>query len=481
MSHDERAGSTRCAYAVARSSRRRCAPAPRPRSPRLRRARPVAAPTDGAPPTLAATRAARRRSRPSTGGDGDRRRRRPGRLLGGGRGGAHPADRPGRARPRRRLRGVRPALRPLPAVGLPLPLLPHSAPRTLAEDLTSETFFRALRSMNNFRWQGKDFGAWLMTIARNLATDHFKAGRTRLELATEDMAPTTTATEGPEDAVLAGLTNEALLEALTRAARPSSGVPGDALPAGPVASPRRPRSSDRSDGAVKQLQLRGVRNLAKLMPEGLRMRPRHPGPRCPDRTSGVTPARRLVGRRRRTPAAIRIPPARQERTAMTSAVHRRAARAEEFDALLEGGRPRTRRGQSPSCCDSSARSGGPSRRHRRADVRRRPARAADGRGRRARWSRSARAEREHRSPWPPRPRAPGASAGSRRRRLGASCIVGGYRRRGGCRPGCAARRRALPDQARHRERPGRSSASATPARARTCSPRPPAGSTRSMR
>ena len=27
---------------------------------------------------------------------------------------------------------------------------------------------------------------------------------------------------------------------------------------------------DRSDGAVKQLQLRGVRNLAKLMPEGLR-------------------------------------------------------------------------------------------------------------------------------------------------------------------------------------------------------------------
>ena len=30
------------------------------------------------------------------------------------------------------------------------------------------------------------------------------------------------------------------------------------------------RPSSRSDGAVKQLQLRGVRNLAKLMPEGLR-------------------------------------------------------------------------------------------------------------------------------------------------------------------------------------------------------------------
>ena len=58
--------------------------------------------------------------------------------------------------------------------------------KVLAEDLTSETFFRALRSMSSFRWQGKDFGAWLMTIARNLTTDHFKTGRSRLELATDD-------------------------------------------------------------------------------------------------------------------------------------------------------------------------------------------------------------------------------------------------------------------------------------------------------
>ena len=87
--------------------------------------------------------------------------------------------------------------------------------QTLAEDLTSETFFRALRSMNSFRWQGKDFGAWLMTIARNLTMDHFKAGRTRLEMTTEDMTPHDDTTEGPEDTVLAGLTNEVLLTALT--------------------------------------------------------------------------------------------------------------------------------------------------------------------------------------------------------------------------------------------------------------------------
>ena len=139
----------------------------------------------------------------------------------------------------------------------------------LAEDLTSETFFRALRSMNNFRWQGKDFGAWLMTIARNLATDHFKAGRTRLELTTEDMSAHDDTTEGPEASVLAGLTNEILLGAL-------KSLPDEQrdclimrfLQGMSIAETA--AVLGRSDGAIKQLQLRGVRNLAKLMPEGIR-------------------------------------------------------------------------------------------------------------------------------------------------------------------------------------------------------------------
>jgi len=141
--------------------------------------------------------------------------------------------------------------------------------QTLAEDLTSETFFRALRSMNSFRWQGRDFGAWLMTIARNLTTDHFKAGRTRLELTTEDMTAHDDVTDGPEDAVLASLTNEALLEALSelpteqRECLIMRFLQGMSIAVTALAL-------ERSDGAVKQLQLRGVRNLAKLLPEGLR-------------------------------------------------------------------------------------------------------------------------------------------------------------------------------------------------------------------
>jgi RNA polymerase sigma-70 factor (ECF subfamily) len=140
---------------------------------------------------------------------------------------------------------------------------------TLAEDLTSETFFRALRSMQSFRWQGKDFGAWLMTIARNLATDHFKAGRTRLELTTEDMGLHDDETEGPETSVLASLTNEILLKALTELPAEQK----DCLIMRFLQGMSIAETADvlgRSEGAVKQLQLRGVRNLAKLMPEGVR-------------------------------------------------------------------------------------------------------------------------------------------------------------------------------------------------------------------
>ena len=139
----------------------------------------------------------------------------------------------------------------------------------VAEDLTSETFFRALRNMASFRWQGKDFGAWLMTIARNLATDHFKAGRTRLEMTTEDMGQHDDATDGPETAVLASLTNEILLEALTELPNEQKDCLVMRFLQG-MSIAETAAVLGRSEGAIKQLQLRGVRNLAKLMPEGLR-------------------------------------------------------------------------------------------------------------------------------------------------------------------------------------------------------------------
>lgn len=56
--------------------------------------------------------------------------------------------------------------------------------RVLTQDLTSETFTRAWRRIDSVSDRGRDVGAWLHTIARNLIADHYKSSRTRLERTT---------------------------------------------------------------------------------------------------------------------------------------------------------------------------------------------------------------------------------------------------------------------------------------------------------
>ncbi len=143
----------------------------------------------------------------------------------------------------------------------------------LAEDLTSETFLRGLRRIDSFTYTGKDIGAWFTTIARNLVTDHVKSSRFKLEVSTADMLDADQSRPGGGDdvetQVIDRLRDAALLDAVRRlkpdqqecivlrflqglSVAETSGVMG------------------RSEGAVKQLQLRAVRALAKLLPENAR-------------------------------------------------------------------------------------------------------------------------------------------------------------------------------------------------------------------
>ncbi|HEU0285391.1 MAG TPA: sigma-70 family RNA polymerase sigma factor [Nocardioidaceae bacterium] len=140
---------------------------------------------------------------------------------------------------------------------------------SLADDLTSETFFRALRGIGSFRWQGKDFGAWLTTIARNLVTDHYKSSRSRLEIVADELPERPADTKGPEEGAMAALTSEVLVEALHRLAPEQQDCLVMRFCQG-LTIAETARSLGRSEGAVKQLQLRAVRNLAKHLPEDLR-------------------------------------------------------------------------------------------------------------------------------------------------------------------------------------------------------------------
>jgi RNA polymerase sigma factor (sigma-70 family) len=50
--------------------------------------------------------------------------------------------------------------------------------KALAEDLASEVFEKAFKTIKDFKWQGISLSAWIFRIARNLLTDHYrKVGR----------------------------------------------------------------------------------------------------------------------------------------------------------------------------------------------------------------------------------------------------------------------------------------------------------------
>jgi RNA polymerase sigma-70 factor, ECF subfamily len=46
--------------------------------------------------------------------------------------------------------------------------------RDAAEDVTAEVFHKALANLRNYEWRGAPFGAWLVRIAANAATDRAK-------------------------------------------------------------------------------------------------------------------------------------------------------------------------------------------------------------------------------------------------------------------------------------------------------------------
>jgi RNA polymerase sigma-70 factor (ECF subfamily) len=145
--------------------------------------------------------------------------------------------------------------------------------RQLAEDLTADTFLRALKRIGSFTWQGRDPGAWLVTIARNLVADHFKSGRYRLEVTTGDVLDADREDRGPEgspeSAVVDHITNVALLTAVKQLnPEQQECIVLRFLHGFSVAETA--QAMGKNEGAIKALQYRAVRALARLLPEGFK-------------------------------------------------------------------------------------------------------------------------------------------------------------------------------------------------------------------
>jgi len=143
-------------------------------------------------------------------------------------------------------------------------VLVRVANRALAEDLTSETFLRAMRRIDSFTWQGKDIAAWFVTIARNLIADHVKSAKFRFEVATADMRDADERVDAPDTEVLTRLRDERLVSAIKQLGSDQAECITLRFLQG-LSLADTARVLDKSEGAVKQLQLRATRALRKAL------------------------------------------------------------------------------------------------------------------------------------------------------------------------------------------------------------------------
>ena len=127
--------------------------------------------------------------------------------------------------------------------------------RHLAEDLTADVFREALAGIGKFEWRGVPFAAWLLRIASRAVADHFqRSGREAGNPGDEPEPPDPTEIE--RRAMLFQLV-ERLPEAQFRVIH---------LRFVEQKSIREiARELGRSEGAVKQLQLRAIGNLRAQM------------------------------------------------------------------------------------------------------------------------------------------------------------------------------------------------------------------------
>ena len=122
--------------------------------------------------------------------------------------------------------------------------------RDEAQDLTAEVFHQALASIRNFKWQGEPFSAWLYGIAANVLARH----RQKLT-ATRPVEENDLSSDGDEIERSILLQNLVALlpqdqrHVLTRRFLDQKSIRDIAQEMG------------RSEGAIKQLQLRGLENL----------------------------------------------------------------------------------------------------------------------------------------------------------------------------------------------------------------------------
>jgi RNA polymerase sigma-70 factor (ECF subfamily) len=126
--------------------------------------------------------------------------------------------------------------------------------REAAEDITSEVFHHALANLPRFEWRGAPFGSWLMRIASNAIADRWRRGsREQTDALAADPA---SAEPSPEE-----------IEIRAQLFRLAQELPSEQRKVVQMRFAEEKsireiaQALGRTEGAVKQLQFRGIQTL----------------------------------------------------------------------------------------------------------------------------------------------------------------------------------------------------------------------------
>jgi RNA polymerase sigma-70 factor, ECF subfamily len=148
-------------------------------------------------------------------------------------------------------------------------LLAATGSEAMTEELVAETFLQAWSGIVRGARPAADFEAWLIVVAHRATAELLASARGRRELTSGDMRPYDQHLEGADTTAEASWTREAVREAMGQLSDVQRAVLVQRFYEGQSIA-EVARHLGRSEGAVKQLQLRGVRRLSRLLPRDAR-------------------------------------------------------------------------------------------------------------------------------------------------------------------------------------------------------------------
>ncbi|MGE3856548.1 MAG: RNA polymerase sigma factor [Dehalococcoidia bacterium] len=164
-------------------------------------------------------------------------------------------------------------------------LLSRTSNPSDAEELTSRTFVRALAGLDQYRGRGAGFPAWLMSIAHNLLVNWYRdRGRRPPTEALDAALQVPTSTPGPE-ASLEQNESIARVRAAISALAPERQQLISLKYVDGLSNAEIGRIMARTEGAVKALHHRTLRELQQLLGEEERGAPQREPERGPRRGS----------------------------------------------------------------------------------------------------------------------------------------------------------------------------------------------------